>query len=182
MDRMTRTMSPEDLAGIAWPGSMEFHTRADVSHILEHTGIDEPAGTWTGSACPLHGRPLGSGVALADLGEMHRQSAGLADATWYPEPAAAEAYRMLLREWEADGAREPHHHPFEWWAERTRVMWSYIWDANYRYITGIIEQPAKSRGGAGLLVASFEHNSSAHGRERPHVHNLIATRESANPG
>ena len=55
-------------------------------------------------------------------------------------------------------------------------MWSYIWDANYRAVTDIIEEPSRSKGGEGYLVASFEHNSSPHGLERPHVHNLMPLR------
>ena len=170
---MTPELSPEDLAACAWPGTIQVNAPADISHILQHASIDEPSGTWTGSACPQHGRPLGTDVDLADLGAMHRQSAGLADMTWYPEPAAADTYLRLLRDWAADGARQPHLHPFDWWVGRVDVMWSYIWAANYRFITEIIEQPSESRGGAGLLIASFEHNSSAHGRERPHIHNLV---------
>ena len=179
---MTPDLSPEDLAACAWPGAIQMNTHADISHITAHTSIDEPSGTWTGGACPRHRRPLGSDVALADLGEMHRQSAGLTDMTWYPEPAAAEAYQMLLRQWREDGAREPHQHPFDWWANRVTVMWSYIWAANCRFVAEIMEQPTRSKGGAGLLVASFEHNSSAHGLERPHIHNLMPLkRDPAGP-
>jgi hypothetical protein len=120
-------------------------------------------------------------VDLTDLGEMHRQSAGLADFTWYPEAAAAGVYKLLLREWGEDGARLPdNEHRFEWWEERVAVMWSYIWAANCRYISEVLEAPVRSRNGDGLLVASFEHNSSEHGRERPHVHNLVAI--SRSPG
>ena len=179
---MTPDLSPEDLAACAWPGAIQMNEHADISHITAHTSIDEPSGTWTGGACPRHGRPLGTDVNLADVGEMYRQTAGLTDMTWYPEPAAAEAYQMLLRQWHEDGARQPRQHPFDWWAGRVTAMWSYIWAANCRFVTEIIEQPSRSRGGAGLLVASFEHNSSAHGLEHPHIHNLMPLkRETAVP-
>jgi hypothetical protein len=145
---MPNDPSPEDLAGIAWPGEIHVNTAADISHILEHTDVDEPSGTWTGGACARHGRPPGSDVTLADLGEMHRQSSGLTDMTWYPEPAAADVYLRLLREWREDGTRRPHQHPFDWWSERVSAMWSYIWAANCRFVTEIIEQPARNRGGA----------------------------------
>lgn len=170
---------PEDLIDVPWPGEIQVNARADVSHILHHTGIDEPSGTWTGGACARHGRPVGSDVALADLGEMHRESGGLTDLTWYPEPVASDVYLRLLREWQEDGARQSHRHPFDWWAERAAAMWSYIWAANCRAVAEIIEQPTRSRGGEGLLVASFEHNSSAHGLERPHVHNLMPTKRAS---
>lgn len=176
---MSNDPSPEHLAAIAWPGEIHMNPAADIRHILGHTGADEPSGTWTGRACPGHGRALGSDVALADLGEMHRQSGGLADMTWYPEPAAGDVYRRLLREWEEDGARQPHQHEFGWWADRAAAMWSYIWAANCRFVTEVIEQPIRDKGGAGFFVASFEHNSSAHGRERPHVHNLVPMRRTA---
>lgn len=170
---MTPELSSSDLATCGWPGAIQVNTRADVRHILQHVGVDEPSGTWTGGGCPQHGRSLGTDVDLADLGEMHRQSAGLSDMTWLPESAAADTYLRLIREWHADGANQPHHHSFDWWAERVKTMWSYIWSANCRFITEIIEQPARSRGSAGLLIASFEHNSSTHGLEQPHIHNLM---------
>ena len=175
---MANDLSPGDLAGIAWPGEIHVNTGAGIDHILKHTGIDEPSGTWTGGAGTRHGRPPGSDVDLANLGEMHRQSDGLADFTWYPEPVAAAAYLRLLRECTEDGARQPHQHPFDWWSQRITAMWSYIWAANCRYVTEIIEGPARSRGSDGLIVASFEHNSSGHGMERPHVHNLAAMRHT----
>ena len=173
---MTPELSRAELDIIAWPGELQINVRADVPHILHHTGIDEPTGTWTGGGCPQHGRDVGTDASLYDLGEMHRQSAGLCDMTWFPEPAAAIAYQWLIRDWHADGGRQPHQHPFEWWQERVKVAWSYIWAANYRYITEIIEQPARSKGGTGLLIASFEHNSSDHGLEQPHIHNLMPMR------
>jgi hypothetical protein len=172
-------MRPENVAAMAWPGEIQLNKRADVSHILHHAGADEPSGTWTGGACARHGRPPGSDVALADLGEMHRQSDGLADMTWYPEPVASEVYLRLLREWREDGERQPHRHPFDWWAERAAAVWSYMWAANCRCVTEIIEKPVRDRGGAGLLIASFEHNSSAHGLERPHVHNLMPAKRAS---
>jgi hypothetical protein len=172
--------SPDDAVALAWPGEIQLNQKTDIGHILHHTGTDEPSGTWTGGACPRHRRPLGSDVDLTDLGEMHRQSSGLADLTWYPEAAAADVYRLLLREWSEDGARRPDNaHPFEWWEDRVAAMWSYIWAANCRYVSEILEGPIRGRSGDGLLVASFEHNSSAHGRERPHVHNLVAMRQAS---
>ena len=56
---------------------------ADVDHILAHTTVDEPSGTWTGGACARLGRPLGSDVDLADLGVMSRTGAGLTEVCWY---------------------------------------------------------------------------------------------------
>lgn len=171
--------SPEDIAAMAWPGETSVNMAADIAHILRHTGVDEPSGTWTGGAGPRLGRPLGSDVDLTDLGEMHRQSGGLADLTWHPEPVASDVYLQLLREWGEDRDRQPRQHPSGWWAERVATMWSYIWAANFRIVTEVIEGLARSRGGEGLLVASFEHNSSAHGLERPHVHNLMPTKRAS---
>jgi hypothetical protein len=171
--------SPEDIVEMARPGEIRVCVNADISHILKHTGTGEPSGTWTGGACARHGRPVGSDVNLADLGEIHRQSGGLADMTWYPEAVTSDAYLRLLREWREDGKREPHQHPFGWWAQRSEAMWSYIWAANYQVVTEIIEKPVRDRGSDGYLIASFEHNSSAHGLERPHVHNLMPRRRES---
>lgn len=64
----------EELA--AEPPEIQMILTADVAHILEHAGIDEPSGTWTGGACPRHGVPLGSDVDLANLGVMSRSCEG----------------------------------------------------------------------------------------------------------
>src|SRR5579875_3400111 len=116
-----------------------------MSHILDHAGVDEPSGTWTGGACARHGRIPGSDVDLADLGEAHRRSGGLTDMTWYPEPEAAGVYLRLIREWREDGSRQPHRHEFGWWAGQVAAMWSFIWAANCRFVTEIIERPARDR-------------------------------------
>ena len=46
--------SPEDLINAPWPGEIQMNMTADIGHILHHTGIDEPSGTWTGGACARH--------------------------------------------------------------------------------------------------------------------------------
>ena len=183
--RMLVDMEPESVPrpktsiDVPWPGEIRVNVNADISHILKHTGADEPSGTWTGGACARHGRPVGSDVNLADLGEMHRQSGGLADMTWYPETVTSDAYLRLLREWREDGKREPHQHPFDWWAQRAEAMWSYIWAANYRASPRSSKNPSGTTAARGYLIASFEHNSSAHGLERPHVHNLMPTKRDS---
>jgi hypothetical protein len=176
MSQQSASATAADLAELAWPGEIHAATAADISHILKHAGIDEPTGTWTGGACPRLGRPPGTDVNLADLGEMHRQSGGLSDFTWQPEPAAADIWLRLIRDWQEDGTRDPHDHPYDWWAERVKAAWSRIWVANCRFVTEILEGPSRESGGDGLAVASFEHNSSPHGLQRPHVHNLFPMR------
>jgi len=62
-------------------------------------------------------------------------------------------------------------HPSAWWQKRIDACWSRAWQANYTFLTGYVQA-----GGQQFVIASFEHNSSEHGLERPHVHNLVPLR------
>jgi hypothetical protein len=178
---MTASLEDQLQALAAEPPDVRVILAADVDHILEHAGVDEPSGTWTGGACARHGRPLGSDVDLADLGVMSRTGAGLTDVRWYVPESLANVYRMTFDGMMADAARQNHEHPPDWWQHRIDVAWSYAWNANYTFLAEVVEAPARGRGGDGLLIASFEHNSSEHGAARPHVHNLMV-RRAEKPG
>jgi hypothetical protein len=178
---MTASLEDQLEALAAEPPEIDMILKADVGHILAHTAIDEPSGTWTGSACPRHQRPLGSDVDLADLGVMSRTADGLADACWYAPPTLAEVYRMTVNGMMADGEPSARKHTLDWWQHRVNVAWSYAWKANYTFLTEVVEAPARASGGDGLLIASFEHNSSEHGLARPHVHNLMVRRREPGP-
>src|SRR5689334_8160830 len=52
-----------------------------LAHILEHSLIDEPAGTWTGLACPDHGLALGADVDVATLQRLSTHG-DIADLIW----------------------------------------------------------------------------------------------------
>lgn len=150
---------------------IQVNLSAEIDHILSHVKIDEPSGTWKGGACARHGRPLGSDVDLADLGDLSRAGTGLTDVTWYAPDILAEVYRMTVRVLADGTAASP-----DWWEHRRRVVWSYAWNACYTFLAEVVEEPARRRGSDGLLIASFEHNSSGHGLARPHVHNLVGRR------
>ena len=145
----------------------------DIDHIAAHAGADEPPGTWTGLACPRHGRPLGSDVALDDVYAMLRQSGTLADYTWHASTELGQlVYRRMVDEAMTAGPgsdRLPH--PPAWWQERIDVCWSRAWQANHTFLTVYVQA-----GGQQFVIASFEHNSSDHGLESPHVHNLVPVR------
>lgn len=115
--------------------------------------------------------------ALADLDVMCRSGAGLMDVCWYVPEVLAAVYRMLVDACIADGRRDVHEHDLGWWQHRISVAWSYAWNANCTFLAEVVQAEAFSRGSDGLLIASYEHNSSEHGRARPHVHNLMVRRD-----
>lgn len=173
------TTSPErELTTLAAaPPEVVLNNAADVGHIMAHAGVDEATGTWTGGACPRLGRPLGSEVHPADLDVMHHSGAGLTDVCWYAPEGLAGVYRVLLDACEADAVRAVHEQDLGRWQDRISAVWSYAWSANCTFLAEVVQATAFSRGSDGLLIASYEHNSSEHGRVRPHVHNLIVRRD-----
>jgi hypothetical protein len=66
-----------------------------LAHVLEHSQTDEPAGTWTGLACPDHGREIGTDVDNTAL--MRLAHSDLADFTWEaPADFTAEHGQLML--------------------------------------------------------------------------------------
>src|ERR1700689_5435213 len=60
-----------------------------LAHVLDHTQLGEPAGTWTGLACPDHG--LQPGTDVDDTVLQHLAQSDLADLIWEaPEDFTAE--------------------------------------------------------------------------------------------
>jgi hypothetical protein len=170
---MTASLDQDLQAMAAVRADVRMDLTPDIEHIVALVGISEPTGTWTGGACPRLGRPLGTDVDLADLGAMHRTGARLMDYCWYAPDTLAEVYRMLLNSAEADERRGWAEHPPPWWHDRLTVVWSHAWNANYKFLTDVVQKPVTDEGGDGYAIATFEHNSSEHGRTRPHVHNLM---------
>lgn len=169
---------------LAWLAAQEAEVAlariADLDHIAEHAGRDEPSGTWTGGDGERYGLPIGSDADLAQVRGLRgpdRRTPPLADFTWYAPEGLAVTYRLLVEGCLEDGRREVHQGTLENWQHQIMAAWSHAWDANCKFVAGVIEAPARDRGGAGLIVASFEHNSSEHGLARPHVHNLVPMRD-----
>lgn len=158
---MMATMDLNELLDTARTGyEIQAHMTGDVRHVLEHVGVYEPTGTWTGGACPRHGHPIGSDVALADLSAVYQEAGNLVDFTWYPCEEIAQLWAMILESRGDD-------------LELVASVWSHIWAANCEAVTLGVEAGARKRGTDGLLVMSFEHNRSRHAIKRPHVHNLV---------
>ena len=51
-----------------------------LEHIIEHSQTDEPAGTWTGPACPAHGLAIAADVDTGTL--RHLAQGEIADLVW----------------------------------------------------------------------------------------------------
>jgi hypothetical protein len=172
--------TPELAYLAAQEASMEVSRTADLAHISAHADVDEPGGTWTGGDGARYGLAIGSDATVADLMRLRGSDGrriGFADFTWYVPEALAMVYRTYVEGMAEDARREIHQYAFGDWQHQITASWSYAWSANCKFVADVIESQARARGGAGLIVASFEHNSSQHGLARPHVHNVVALRD-----
>jgi hypothetical protein len=145
-----------------------------LAHVLEHCDTDEPAGSWTGLACPDHGVAVGADV---DTATLHRLSAGdqLADLIWEaPADLAAEHARLFRAAIQAYHAGHPEAAAQLW--QQARAVWSRAWAANQAALelvqhAGLTRfSPVKPQR---WVVASFEHYCGPHGLPDPHVHNIV---------
>jgi hypothetical protein len=154
-----------------------------LAHVLQHSQADEPAGTWTGLACPDHGLELGTDV---DVEVLRRLSARgeVADLVWTaPEELAAEHDRLCRAAIAADQAGK--HQTGERLWQQAQVLWFQAWSANFEALkllqdTGLTRfSPVKPQR---WVIASFEHHSGPHGIQNPHVHNIVITALTAGGG
>ena len=146
----------------------------NLAHVLQHSQTDGTSGTWTGLACPGHGLPIGADVENAVLQEMAAASE-IADLTWEaPDQFTAghtQAFRDAMHahlDGDAERARQL-------W-ENLQAIWSHAWSSNYavlEFMQGACLarfSPVKPQR---WVVASFEHHTSHHGLQQPHVHNIV---------
>lgn len=172
--------TPELAYLAAQEATIELAHAADMAHIAAHAGVDEPDGTWTGGACPRNGLAIGSDATVAQVTGMRGpggREIGFADWAWYVPEALALTYRAYVEGMLEDARRQVPRFPLDDWQHQVRAAWSYAWAANCKFVAEVIEAKARERGGSGLVVVSFEHNSSEHGLARPHVHNLMPLRD-----
>jgi hypothetical protein len=148
-----------------------------LAHVLEHCDADEPAGTWTGLACPDHQLTLGSDVENATLARMCAQGE-IADIIWEaPEDLTAEHRRVFEAAMDAYHAENSDVAELRW--RELQTIWSRAWSANYAALQLLQDAglarflPAKPQR---WVTASFEHHCSPHGLPHPHVHNIVVIR------
>jgi hypothetical protein len=150
--------------------------RDNLAHVLGHAATDETTGTWTGQACPDRGLRIGSDV---DAATLTRLCAGgeVADLIWEaPGDLAAEhdqAYGAAMSAYSAGNHQRAESH----WSE-FQAIWSRAWTAN-QMVLGFMQETGIERFAPARpqrwVVASFEHHSSPHGAQQPHVHNIVVT-------
>lgn len=143
-----------------------------LAHVLEHSQADEPAGTWTGLACPDHGLEIG---AETDNAVLLRLAEGeIADLIWEaPADFTAEhgqVCRAAIMAYEAG-----HHVDGERLWQQLQSLWSRAWSANHQALelmqtAGLTRfSPDKPQR---WVMASFEHHCGPHGVTYPHIHNI----------
>jgi hypothetical protein len=150
-----------------------------LAHVLEHSQIGEPSGTWTGLACPDHGLQLGTDVDHTVL--QHLAQGDLADLIWQaPDDFTAEHASGGLAAIQAWQAGELEEGERLW--KQTQALWSTAWSANYQAIellqaSGLTRfSPLKPQR---WVIASFEHHCGPHGLRHPHIHNIVITHLTA---
>jgi hypothetical protein len=154
-----------------------------LAHVLEHSQAGEPAGTWTGLACPDHGLAPGTDVDNSTLRTLSAQGKA-ADLIWEaPAEFTAGHGQLAQAAIKAYLAREPETGEQLW--QQAHALWSQAWSANYETLmllqnAGLTRfSPVKPQR---WVIASFEHHCSPHGIPHPHIHNVVITALTAGAG
>jgi hypothetical protein len=144
-----------------------------LAHVLDHTQLGEPSGTWTGLACPDHG--LQPGTDVDDTVLQHLAQGDLADIIWEaPDDFTAEHASAGLAAIQAYQAGKLEEGERLW--TQTHALWSTAWSANSRAMellqaSGLTSfSPHKPQR---WVIASFEHHCGPHGLPHPHIHNIV---------
>jgi hypothetical protein len=150
--------------------------RDELAHELKHADIDEPTGTWTGSACPDHRLATGTGVDTSVLAPVSKPGEIADLIREAPEDLAAgneQAHHAAMLACQAGDLGLAGKH----W-RNAAAIWSSAWAANcaapdFMQETGLTWfAPVKPQRRVG---ASFEHHCDPHGAQKPHVHDLVIT-------
>jgi hypothetical protein len=170
-------MTGTTIEGEGLGGVLRLTWNADhLAHVLAHTQADEPAGTWTGLACPDHGLALGADVDNAALRQLSAHS-DIADLLWEPHADLTAEHGQLYR-----AAIQAH------WAgagetgvrlwQQAQALWSLAWSANYQAL-GLLQETGLTRFAPvrpqRWVIASYEHHCGPHGLPQPHIHNIVIT-------
>jgi hypothetical protein len=147
----------------------------DLAHVLEHSRSDEPAGTWSGLACPDYGLSIGSEAEDATFRNLARGQ--LADLIWEaPADFTRQHSELCLAAIQHHQAGHLEQGKQLW--EDAQNLWSDAWSASSQALE-LIQQagltsfsPAKPQR---WVIASFPHHSGPHGVAQPHVHNIVIT-------
>ncbi len=177
-------MPGSSIEGAELGGILRLTWESDhLAHVLEHAGGDEPAGVWTGQACPGRGLALGADVDNVTLRRLAARS-DIADLIWEPPPALAAEHGQLCRaaiQAHLAGAREPGERLWQ----QAQALCSQAWSLNYRDL-GLLQQtgltPFSRVKPQSWVVASFEHHRGPHGLPHPHIHNIVITALTAAAG
>jgi len=100
-----------------------------LAHVIEHSQTDEPAGTWTGLACPGHGLALGTDVETATLQRLTAHG-DIADLIWEAPADLTTEHRQLLRSAIQDYQQGKRDTGEELW-QQAHALWAQAWSANY---------------------------------------------------
>jgi hypothetical protein len=147
-----------------------------LAHVLAYSRADEPAGAWTGLACPDHGLALGADVDNMALRRLSAHS-DIADLLWEPHAELTAEHGQLCR-----AAIQAHWAGAQVTGERlwqqAQALWSVAWSANYQAL-GLLQKTGLSRFAPvrpqRWVIASFEHHCGPHGLRQPHIHNIVIT-------
>jgi hypothetical protein len=163
------------IEGEGFRGVLRLTWDADhLGHVLAHSQDDEPAGVWTGLACPDHELALGGDVDNATLLRLSPRT-GLADLAWEPPAELAAEHGQLCRaaiQAHLAGARQTGDRLWR----QAQALWSLAWSANYQGLE-LLQEVGLTQFSPGQhqrwVIASFDHHRGPHGLPHPHIHNIV---------
>ena len=145
-----------------------------LAHVLHHSETDETSGTWTGLACPDHGLPIGSDVDNPVLTSLCSEG-DIVDLLWETPPDLAGPHSIAFH-----AAMQAHQAANtalaeQYWSDLA-AAWSQAWAANYDVLE-FMQKIGLDRFAPDApqrwVIASFEHHTSQHGTQNPHIHNVV---------
>src|SRR5215469_17001664 len=167
-------MADTSIDGARLSGVLRLTWNADqLAHVLEHSQLDEPSGTWTGLACPDHGLEIGADVDNSTL--LQLAYGDLADFIWQaPADFTADHSQLSLAAIRAhqDGELETGQRLWQ----QAQALWSQAWSANNQALA-LLQAAGLTRFSPNKpqrwVIASFEHHCSPHGMAYPHILNVV---------
>lgn len=153
-----------------------------LEHVIKHSQSDEPAGIWTGLACPAHGLPSGADVDTATL--QHLAQGEVADLVWEAPADFTEEHGSLLRA-AIDAYQNGDHQTGEHLWQQAQTLWATARAASAEALTlmqhaGLTHfSPHKPQR---WVIASYDHHCGLHGVVHPHVHNIVVPALTIAPG
>ena len=154
----------------------------NLEHVIKHSQSVEPAGIWTGLACPAHRLPIGADVDTATL--QHLAQGEVADLVWEAPADFTEEHGRLLRA-AVHAYQNGDHQTGEHLWQQAQALWASARAASAEALT-LMQHAGLTRFSPHKpqrwVIASYDHHCGPHGVAHPHVHNIVIPALTIAPG